>query len=71
MTVTILKEGSKLRVIEQSGDIPEGQPIQFYTQEELDQLSAERKAMLDVQMPSFIRGDEDEDARDLFVIPEK
>jgi hypothetical protein len=27
---------------------------------------AERQQMLDLQMPSFIRGDEDEDAADLF-----
>jgi hypothetical protein len=26
----------------------------------------ERQQMLDLQMPSFIRGDEDEDAADLF-----
>ena len=28
--------------------------------------SLERQRMLDLQMPSFIRGDEDEDAADLF-----
>jgi hypothetical protein len=66
MTVTVIKEGTELRVIDQSGEIPDGTPIQLYTEEELKRLAAERQAMLDLQMPSFIRGDEDEDARDLF-----
>ena len=33
---------------------------------ELTQLENERRQMLDIRMPSFIRGDEDEDAREIF-----
>ena len=36
------------------------------TESELTQLENERLQMLDIQMPSFIRGDEDEDAREIF-----
>jgi hypothetical protein len=43
--------------------------IRLFTEDELNQLAAERKAMLDLQMPSFVRGDEDESAEDFFEIP--
>jgi hypothetical protein len=33
---------------------------------ELTQLENERRQVLDIRMPSFIRGDEDEDAREIF-----
>jgi hypothetical protein len=33
---------------------------------ELTRLENERRQMLDIQMPSFVRGDEDEDAREIF-----
>jgi len=35
----------------------------------LTALEQERRTLLDLQMPSFIRGDEDEDAGDLFYLP--
>jgi hypothetical protein len=37
------------------------------TESELTQLENERRQMLDIQMPSFIRGDEDDDARENFL----
>jgi hypothetical protein len=33
---------------------------------ELTRLENERRQMLDIQMPSFVRGHEDEDAREIF-----
>jgi hypothetical protein len=42
--------------------------VQLFTGEELQGLEQERRAMLDLQMPSFIRGDEDEDAGELFFL---
>ena len=36
--------------------------------EELQTLAQRRRAELGLQMPSFIRGDEDEDAEDLFFV---
>ena len=66
MSVTVIKEGNTLRLIDSSEPIPEGARLVLFTEEELRTLEAERKAWLDLQMPSFIRGDEDESAEDLF-----
>ena len=48
--------------------LPEGTPVQLFTGKELQDLEQERRTMLDLQMPSFIRGDEDEDAEELFYL---
>lgn len=66
MSVTLIKEGNTLRLLDSSEPIPEGQPLVLFREGELRALEAERKAWLDLQMPSFIRGDEDECAEDLF-----
>ena len=42
--------------------------MQLFTGEELQGLEQKHRAMLDLQMPSFIRGDEDEDAGELFFL---
>ncbi len=49
-----------------SENIPEAFRPRLLTESELTQLENERRQMLDIQMPSFIRGDEDEDAREIF-----
>ena len=46
--------------------LPEEKPEQLLTGEKLKNLGQARIALLDLQMPSFIRGDEDEDAEELF-----
>ncbi|NJK92345.1 MAG: hypothetical protein HC904_11205 [Blastochloris sp.] len=66
MSITLERDASGVKIIEIDGYFPTGRPVKLYTEDELNRLAAERKAMLDLQMPSFIRGDEDEDARDLF-----
>lgn len=66
MCVTVVKEGETLRVLDASEPIAEGTKLVLYTDQELRALEAERKGWLDLQMPSFIRGDEDESAEDLF-----
>ncbi len=71
MCVTVVKEGETLRVLEASEPIAEGTKLVLYTEQEFRALEAERKTWLDLQMPSFIRGDEDEVAEDLFDIPTK
>ena len=71
MSVTVIKEGNALRLLESSEPIPEGQRLIVFTEDELRSLEAERRTWLDLQMPSFIRGDEDESAEDLFEIPPK
>ena len=42
--------------------------MQLFTWDELEKLEHDRHALLAVQMPSFIRGDEDEDAEELFFL---
>ena len=49
-------------MIERSG-------MQMLSSDELKELNQERRPMLDLQMPTFIRGDEDEDAEELFYLP--
>ncbi len=61
MSITIKRTGTAVHV-------PEGTPVQLFSGEELQGLEQERRAMLDLQMPSFIRGDEDEDAGELFLL---
>lgn len=66
MIITIVKEGSSLRVVEQEAQLPDSKPIRFFSEDELPRLIAEQRAILDAQMPAFLRGDEDESAEDLF-----
>jgi hypothetical protein len=46
----------------------EGEEVELFTANELSDLQLERREWLDMQMPSFIRGDEDENAEDLFYL---
>jgi hypothetical protein len=68
MRITIKRTGTAVHVLEGAHTLPEGTPVQLFTGEELYGLEQERRAMLDLQMPSFIRGDEDEDAGELFFL---
>ena len=68
MSVTVIKEGNTLRVIEVHGEMPADQPFTLFTADELRAMSGEHRAMLELQAPAFIRGDEDETAEDLFKI---
>jgi hypothetical protein len=66
MSIKVIKEGNVLKVVESSEPIPEGTQLRLFTEDELQSLHQEHLTHLNLQMPSFIRGDEDEDARDLF-----
>ena len=66
MSIHVIKEGNVLRLVESSEPIPEGTHLHLFTEEELLALDRERIAMLNLQMPSFIRGDEDESAEEVF-----
>ena len=68
MNITVVKEKDQFRVLEAHGQFEEGKVIRLFTEDELSQLERERRAELDLQMPSFIRGDEDESAEDLFPV---
>ena len=68
MSITIKRTGTAVHVLEGAHTLPEGTPVQLFTGDELQDLAQERRAMLDLQMPSFIRGDEDEDAGEMFFL---
>ena len=68
MSITIKRTGAAVHVLEGAHTLPEGTPVQLFTGKELQGLELERRDMLDLQMPSFIRGDEDEDAEELFYL---
>lgn len=68
MSITIKRTGTAVHVLEGAHTLPEGTPVQLFTGEELHDLEQQRRAMLDLQMPSFIRGDEDEDAGEMFFL---
>ena len=69
MSITIKRTGTAVHVLEGAHTLPEGTLVQLFTGEELKQLDQERRTMLDLQMPSFIRGDEDEDAGEIYYLP--
>jgi hypothetical protein len=55
MSITIKRTGTAVHVLEGAHTLPEGTPVQLFTGEEL-------------QIRSFIRGDEDEDAGEMFFL---
>jgi hypothetical protein len=68
MSITIKRMGSAIHVLEGAETLPEGEIVHLFTGQELEVLEQERRYMLELQMPSFIRGDEDEDAGELFFL---
>jgi hypothetical protein len=68
MSITIQRIGQAVQVLEGADTLPEGRPVKLFTCDELQSLEQERLAMLAVQMPSFLRGDDDEDASELFFL---
>jgi hypothetical protein len=69
MNIEVIKQGNLLRIVDSSADIPDGTRLRLFTEEELLYNQALRSAAMNLQMPSFVRGDEDECAEDLFEIP--
>jgi hypothetical protein len=66
MSVTVVKEGGTLKVLQASDVVPDGTKLTLYTVEELSSIGEERRQWLNAQMPSFVRGDENETAEELF-----
>ena len=66
MSVTLKIVGEAVEVLQVTNSLPEGQNVVPLTASDLKNLDRERLDEMDVQMPSFLRGDEDEDAEDLF-----
>jgi hypothetical protein len=68
MSLTIKRLGTTLHVLQGADTLPEGEEVELFTSRELSDLQRERLEWLNLQMPSFIRGDEDENAEDLFYL---
>ena len=66
MSLTIKRIGTELEVLAGLETLPEGETLELFTARELLTLQRERLEWLQVQMPSFLRGDEEEDASVLF-----
>ncbi|MCP9848777.1 hypothetical protein [Cyanobium sp. Morenito 9A2] len=66
MSLTIKRLGADVHVLHGAETLPDGEVVELFTAGELSELQRERLEALNLQMPSFIRGDEDEDAEELF-----
>ena len=66
MSVTLKRVGDAVEVMQGANSLPEGEEIVLFTASDLKNLDRGRRDEVDLQMPSFLRGDEDEDAEDLF-----
>ena len=68
MSLTIKRLGASMHVLNGAETLPEGEEVELFTANELSDLQLERRDWLNIQMPSFIRGDEEENAEDLFFL---
>lgn len=68
MSLTIKRLGVAVHVLNGAETLPEGEEVELFTANELANLQLERREWLNMQMPSFVRGDEDENAEDLFFL---
>jgi hypothetical protein len=64
MSITILREGDAVRLLRSDIQIPEGEPIILFTKEEI--IQQVKDGWVNLQMPSFVRDDEDENGEELF-----
>jgi hypothetical protein len=68
MSLTIKRLGIAVHILNGAETLPEGEEVELFTANELSELHLERRELISIQMPSFIRGDEDENAEDLFYL---
>jgi len=68
MSLTIKRLGDAVHVLNGLETLSEGEEMELFTANEVSDLQLERRESLNMQMPSFIRGDEDENAEDLFYL---
>jgi hypothetical protein len=66
VSVTLKSVGESVEVLQVANSLPEGQNVDPLTASDLKNLDRERLDEVDLQMPSFLRGNEDEDAEELF-----
>jgi hypothetical protein len=56
MSITIQRTGAAVQVLEGAHTVPEVTPVQLFTAAELQEREQERRAMLDLRMPSLHPG---------------
>ena len=66
MSVTVKRVGEAVEVLKGAHSLSEGHEVVLFTASDLKNLDRERSDEVALQMPSFLRGNEDEDAEDLF-----
>ena len=66
MSVNVKRVGEAVEVLQAARSLPEGEEIVLFTASDLIDLDRERREEVDLQMPSFLRGAEDEHAEELF-----
>ena len=68
MSLIIKRLGDAVHILNGLETLPEGKEMELFTANEFSDLQLERREWIDMQMPSFIRGDEDQNAVDLFYL---
>ena len=68
MSLIIKRLGDAVHVLNGVETLPEGEEVELFTANELLDLQLERREWLNMQIPSFIRGDEDENVEDLLYL---
>ena len=68
MSLIIKRLGAAVLALNGLETLSEGEEVELFTANELLDLQLERREWIDMQMPSFIRGDEDQNAVDLFYL---
>jgi len=66
MSVIVKRVCEALEVLQGAISLPEGEEIVLFTASDLINLDRERRELVNLQMPTFLRGAEDEDAEELF-----
>ncbi len=66
MSVIVKRVGEGVEVLQGASSLPEGEEIVLFTASDLIKLDRERREEVDLQMPSFLRDAEDEDAEEMF-----
>ena len=57
-----------VEVLQGASSLPEGEEVVLFSASELNNLDRMRREEVDLQMPSFLRGADDEDAEELFYL---
>jgi hypothetical protein len=66
MSVIVKRVGEAVEVVQGASSLPEVEKIVLLTDSDLANLDRERREEVDLQMPSFLRDTEDEDAEEIF-----